>query len=555
MTISQKIPRSELPEWCYLQGKAKAMSHVHLRDLANDQERHDALTVKTGPFFLDISKQKLDVATLQGLIRLAESVNLPQAIQGLIGGEVVNNTEGRPALHSALRLPSTAKLMVNQQDVVPNVHESLAKIRQIVERIHSRQWRGFSGRAITDVVNIGVGGSDLGPFMACQALSEFVPPEASQLHVHFVSSIDGTQLSDLLGTLKPETTLFIVSSKSFTTIDTLSNAHTAMQWMLKSMADKELILAHHFIGVSAQPKKMNTWGIPENNQILFWEWVGGRFSLWSGIGLPIALKIGMANFEAMLAGAHFIDNEFSQKPLAQNLPVLLGLMGVWNATFLDIRAHSVLPYDGRLKFFPSYLSQLEMESNGKSVDKQGKPLDYSTCPVLWGEVGPNAQHAFYQLLHQGTQPVSCDFIAPIKRYTGTLYSPEAQKSLQTQHQLALANCFAQSRVLMLGDASTDSDENTPNFKRYRGNQPSTTLLLDELTPYTLGGLVALYEHKVFVMSVIWDINPFDQWGVELGKKIADTMTQALSTDQQKNFDASTNALLAIINQTTQEANK
>ncbi len=539
-------PRSELPEWCFLQGKAKAMQQTHLRDLAHDQTRNRALTFTAGTMLLDISKQKIDLSVFHGLIRLAEAVKLPQAIQDVVGGAVVNNTEHRPALHSALRLPHQASLMLNGQDIVPAVHESLTRMRSIVSRVHSRQWRGFSGRAITDVVNIGVGGSDLGPFMACQALNEFVPEEAARLQVHFVSSIDGTQLSDLLGTLRPETTLFIISSKSFTTIDTLSNAHTALQWMLKAVNDQALIVAHHFIGISTQPIKMSAWGIPENNQILFWEWVGGRFSLWSGIGLPIALKVGMANFEAMLAGAHFMDTEFSQKPLDQNLPVLLGLVGVWNATFLDIRAHSVLPYDGRLKFFPSYLSQLEMESNGKSVDKQGVALDYATCPVLWGEVGSNAQHAFYQLLHQGTQAVSCDFIAPIKRYTGELYSAEAQKSLQSQHQLALANCLAQSRVLMLGDASTDSDANTPNFKRYRGNQPSTTLLLDELTPYTLGALVALYEHKVFVMSVIWDINPFDQWGVELGKKIADKMTLALAGQEEVAFDASTMNLLAVI---------
>ena len=549
--MSHLTPRSELPEWCFLQGKAKAMQHTHLRDLAHDAERNEALTLKTGSMLLDISKQKLDVSILQGLIRLAEAVDLPQAIQSLVSGELVNNTENRPALHSALRLPKAAQLILNGQDVVPAVHESLARMRRIVSSVHSRQWRGFSGRAITDVVNIGVGGSDLGPFMACQALNEFVPEEATRLQVHFVSSIDGTQLSDLLGTLRPETTLFIISSKSFTTIDTLSNAHTALQWMLKAVNDQALIVAHHFIGISTQPQKMSAWGIPPNNQILFWEWVGGRFSLWSGIGLPIALKVGMANFEAMLAGAHFMDNEFSQTPLAQNLPVLLGLVGVWNATFLDIRAHSILPYDGRLKTFPSYLSQLEMESNGKSVDKQGIALDYTTCPVLWGEVGSNAQHAFYQLLHQGTQAVSCDFIAPIKRYTGGVYSTKAQTSLQSQHQLALANCLAQSRVLMLGDASTDSDANTPNFKRYRGNQPSTTLLLDELSPYTLGALVALYEHKVFVMSVIWDINPFDQWGVELGKKIADKMSLALARQEKVAFDASTMHLLDIISKANQ----
>lgn len=548
--MSHFTPRSELTEWCYLQGKAKAMRHMHLRDLAHDQERNQALMFRTGSMLLDISKQKLDVPILKGLVKLAEAVGLPSAINALVNGEAVNNTEGRPALHSALRLPKDQTLMVDGINIVLDVHNSLEKMRSIVRRIHSNQWRGFSGRAITDVVNIGVGGSDLGPFMACQALNEFVPEEASRLHIHFASSIDGTQVADLLGTLRPETTLFIISSKSFTTIDTLSNAHTALQWMLKAVGDKDLVIAHHFIGVSTKPDRMSAWGIPEANQILFWEWVGGRFSLWSGIGLPVALKVGMANFEQMLAGAHFIDKEFSEKPIAQNLPALLGLVGVWNATFLDIRAHSVLPYDGRLKFFPSYLSQLEMESNGKSVDKQGVPVEHSTCPVLWGEVGPNAQHAFYQLLHQGTQPVSCDFIAPIRRYKGLSHNSEAYKSLQTQHQLALANCLAQSRVLMLGDASTDSDANTPNFKRYRGNQPSTTILLDELTPYTLGALVALYEHKVFVMSVMWDINPFDQWGVELGKKIADKMMLALTHHQIDGLDASTVSLLREIAQRT-----
>jgi glucose-6-phosphate isomerase len=541
--VMSKIPRVEMGEWCYLQGKAKAMQHTHFRDIAYNQERQQALTFRAGPMLLDISKQKLDSSILQGLVKLAEAVALPQAIQSLINGEAVNNTECRSALHSALRLPIEATLVVNEQDVVPVVHNSLARMRNIVQRVHSKQWRGFSGRAITHVVNIGVGGSDLGPFMACQALTEFVPAEAARLQVHFVSSIDGTQLANLLGALRPETTLFIISSKSFTTIDTLSNANTALQWMLKTMADKELVVAHHFIGISTQPQRMLAWGIPDANQILFWEWVGGRFSLWSGIGLPIALKVGMANFEAMLAGAHFMDSHFSEQPLASNLPVLLGLVGVWNATFLDIRTHSILPYDGRLKFFPSYLSQLEMESNGKSVDKQGIAVSYSTCPVLWGEVGPNAQHAFYQLLHQGTQSVSSDFIAPIKRYAG---SSEAHKSLQSQHQLSLANCLAQSRVLMLGDACTDSDADTPSFKRYRGNQPSTTLLIDELTPYTLGALVALYEHKVYVMSVIWDINPFDQWGVELGKVIADKMTEALAGHPKNDLDAPTQHLLHAI---------
>ncbi|HEX5361549.1 MAG TPA: glucose-6-phosphate isomerase [Fluviicoccus sp.] len=538
--------RTDLPEWKHLVASAERLTAGHLNHFSDDLVRASALKFREGPVFIDFSKQRLDKAALDALVALAKKSGLPDRIRALLEGCIVNNTENRPALHTALRMPADARLMVDGGDVVADVHESLSRVASVVQRVHSRQWRGFSGRAISDVVNIGVGGSDLGPFMACQALGDYAPALAGGLQVHFVSSIDGTQLADLLHTLRPETTLFIISSKSFTTIDTMANANTALQWMLKSMADRDMVISHHFIGVSTRPDRMADWGIPECNQIRFWEWVGGRFSLWSAIGLPIALKIGMENFTAMLAGAHFMDTHFSHAPLESNLPVLLGLVGVWNATFLDIRAHAVLPYDGRLKFFPSYLTQLEMESNGKSVDSLGKPVDYSTCPVLWGEVGPNAQHAFYQLLHQGTQAVSSDFIAPVRRYTLTHHVGEAHKALQQQHQLALANCLAQTRVLMLGDSSTDVNPDTPGFKRYRGNQPSTTILLDELNPYTLGALIALYEHKVFVMSVIWDINPFDQWGVELGKKIADSMVDALLGGPAEALDASTRQLLAEI---------
>jgi glucose-6-phosphate isomerase len=534
--------RNELPEWCYLEGRAKAMRQHHLREYAQDAKRAAALSFRAGPIYLDISKQKLDDATFQGLIRLAQATKLTEAIHDMMNGMLVNNTEHRPALHTALRLPATQQLKLDGENIVPLVHQSIKKMRQIVGRIHAKQWRGISGRPITDVVNIGVGGSDLGPFMAANALAEFAPVLNHKLRVHFVSSIDGSQLSSLLPRLHPETTLFIVSSKSFTTLDTLSNAQTALQWMMQRGCEREQVLAHHFIGISARPALMTEWGIPLTNQIEFWDWVGGRFSMWSAIGLPIALKIGMRNFESMLAGAHFMDQHFKDAPLHENLPALLGLVGVWNASFMHVRAHSVLPYDGRLKFLPSYLSQLEMESNGKSVDKAGNAIDYDTCPVLWGEIGPNAQHAFYQLLHQGTQAVSCDFIAPIRRYQD-VDSTDEGRSLQLQHQLGLANCLAQSRVLMLGDAVVDVDENTPSFKRYKGNQPSSTILLDELNPFALGALLALYEHKVFVMSVIWDINPFDQWGVELGKKIADSMTTALDGQITDDLDQSTQQLL------------
>ncbi|RZU46851.1 glucose-6-phosphate isomerase [Fluviicoccus keumensis] len=548
--MSTATSRSDLPEWKRLEEIARRLTVEPLGRIAADPERARRMLFRAGPLCLDFSKQRLDAEALKSLLLLAEKAGLPGKIRDMLSGGVVNPTEGRPALHTALRLPLGAELRVDGAPVVDEVHESLSRVASVVERIHSRQWRGFSGRAIQDVVNIGVGGSDLGPFMASQALGEFAPSEAEGLRIHFVSSIDGTQLADLLHTLRPETTLFIISSKSFTTIDTMANANTALQWMLNAAPDADMVIPLHFIGVSTRPDRMTAWGIPDCNQIRFWDWVGGRFSLWSAIGLPIALKIGMTHFRSMLAGAHFVDNHFRQQPLESNLPVLLGLVGVWNATFLDIRAHAVLPYDGRLKYFPSYLAQLEMESNGKSVDTGGQPIDYHTCPVLWGEVGSNAQHAFYQLLHQGTQMVSSDFIAPVRRYGLTHHDGEAHKGLQQQHQLALANCLAQTRVLMLGNSTADIRPDTPGFKRYRGNQPSTTILLDELNPHTFGMLIALYEHKVFVMSVLWDINPFDQWGVELGKKIAMDMVEALQGRPAADTDASTQQLLAEISRIT-----
>lgn len=548
---------SQLPQWQKLQQLAQhPWSLTQL--FADQSDRARKFSVTAEGIYFDYSKQCLDQNVKEALIELANACNLKQKIARLYQGEKVNSSEDRAALHTALRLPKTAQLSHQGVDVVAEVHDSLEKAAVMVDRIRNGIWRGYSGKAITDVVNIGVGGSDLGPVMTNTALDEWAD---STIKVHFVSNMDGTQLGSLLEHLNPETTLFIISSKSFGTVDTLSNAQTARAWLFSTGASQATLLRRHFIGISANPERVSAWGIPEEHQLKLWDWVGGRFSMWSAIGLAVAIRIGTKQFNEMLQGAYAMDQHFAQADFEQNLPVLLGLIGVWNSTFLEINAHTVLPYDGRLKYFPSYLTQLEMESNGKSVTHDGHPVSYATCPILWGEIGSNAQHAFYQLLHQGTQKVSCDFIACVN-----YYQESEAGELKHQHALSLANCLAQSRVLAFGNdalapkpdqATSDLDK----FKRYRGNQPSTTILLDELTPRSFGALIALYEHKVFVMASIWDINPFDQWGVEMGKQVANEVfahihlqkspsTQIEDTDTD--FDSSTEALLQHINKKIEE---
>lgn len=518
---------------------------------AQDEARAQRFSCQAGALYMDYSKQCINDTVVENLLKLADSCDLQARIKDLLQGAMVNTSEQRAALHTALRLPNTATLQVNEQDVVTDVHHSLAQVERLSTRIRNGVWRGFSGKAITDVVNIGVGGSDLGPLMAATALDEWADTE---IVVHFVSNMDGSQLDNLLKRLNAETTLFIISSKSFGTVDTLSNAKTALSWLLATATlragTQDSVLRRHFIGISANSAKMSAWGIHSEHQLQLWDWVGGRFSLWSAIGLAIAIRIGMAQFRELLAGAHSMDVHFASAEGKENLPILLGLLAVWNSTFLQIHAHTVLPYDGRLSYLPSYLTQLEMESNGKSVTHNGEHIDYNTCPILWGEIGSDAQHAFYQLLHQGTQHVSCDFIACVRHYSDADVVDSQNASLQQQHELSLANCLAQSRVLAFGNgaitdpvAACDADK----FKRYRGNQPSTTLLIDELTPHSLGALIALYEHKVYVMASIWDINPFDQWGVEMGKQMAESVYQALQQDSSP-FDTSTNQLLTHIRQ-------
>lgn len=537
----------KLPIWKQLESQAEYLLTQNINQLFTESsERFKQLNFVYDGLLLDLSKQRLTPEVLANLIKLAESCNLKQKIDDLYSGKPVNDSENRAALHTALRSPATERLIVNKNNVIKDVHSALNKMEKIVNQIHSGQWRGVTGHPINTIVNIGVGGSDLGPMMSCRALAGFQSGAAQAINIHFVSSMDGSQLSTLLNNLDPARTLFVISSKSFSTVDTLANASTARKWLKRSITgvSKKSLIACHFIAISANPKKTNKWGIPDNNRLDFQEWVGGRYSMWSCIGFSIAIKIGMDNFHQMLAGAHQMDLHFKQAPFKQNLAVLLAMTSIWNINFLNIKAHAILPYDGRLKHLPAYLEQLEMESNGKSVNFGGQPVDYHTCPVIWGEVGTNAQHAFYQLLHQGTQSVMCDFIAASNRYKPN------DPDLFHQQQLNLANCLAQSRILALGDSVIENADSAPAHKRYHGNQPCTTLLIDELTPFSFGQLIALYEHKVFAQSVIWDINPFDQWGVELGKQMATLLldTLASNTDEQ-HFDASTRGLLQRISNT------
>ncbi len=507
--------------------------------------------VKLEGISLDFSKQLITPEIQQGLMKLCVEASLKTKISQLFSASPINTTENRSVAHWLLRGHSGSDPVTREW--YTEVKQSLDKMAVLVDKIHSGHWRGFSGKAIKDVVNLGVGGSELGPLSVIHTLSDTKLTVTNPVNVHFASSIDGSQLSILLEELNPETTLFLLSSKSFTTIDTFSNAETAKKWLTQFCSDEVVVINQHFIGISSKPGKMTAWGLAENNQLLFWDWVGGRYSLWSAIGLPIALKIGMQGFNDLLAGAHAVDEHFLAADFEKNLPVLLAMTGIWNINFLNIRQHAVLPYDGRFKYFPQYLQQLEMESNGKSVTGLGETVNYSTCPVIWGEVGPNAQHAFYQLLHQGTQKVSSDFIAVINRYDH-LEKSESNFNLKYQQLLCLSNCLAQSRVLLFGDdviARDDNQEETPIYKRYPGGQPSTTILIDKLTPYSLGQLLALYEHKVFVQSIIWDINPFDQWGVELGKVMANETFAWLNNDEKKNragIDQSTRMLIAEIQQ-------
>ena len=509
--------------WDALTRNAEAERGSHLRDLfAADAQRFTRLSVTWSDWLLDYSKQRVTVDTMGLLQGLWHAADVPGWILRMRDGEPINHSEGRAALHIALRHPVTGGPIRHKgRDVMPAVHHELGRMQAFAAQIHGRHWRGATGEPITDVVNIGIGGSDLGPRMATQALAAFRHPD---IRVHYVANLDGADLATSLATLQPRTTLFIIASKTFTTQETMQNASSARHWLVQSLG--EAAVARHFVAVSTNLAEVARFGIDPDNAFAFWDWVGGRYSLWSAIGLPLVLAVGFDNFSRMLAGAHAMDQHFFSAPPADNLPGLLALLEIWNCNFLGAETRALLPYSQSLGLLPRYLQQLEMESNGKQADRQGSPLECTTAPVLWGEAGTNGQHAFYQLIHQGGRLIPCEFIA----------CRQADFRLPGHHEKLLANCFAQSEALMRGKRLAEITEEltaggmAPDqvamlapYRSFPGNQPSTTLLLPRLDPFNLGALLALYEHKVFVQSIIWDINPFDQWGVEYGKQLANRL--------------------------------
>jgi glucose-6-phosphate isomerase len=519
-------PLRSRPEWKALEAHHDRLRGVHLRDLfAKDPARGERLTAEAAGLHLDYSKNRLTDETLGLLLALAEATGVRARIEAMFAGEKINVTEERPALHVALRAPRTESIVVNGEDVVPLVHGVLDRMADFATRVRSGAWTGFTGRRIRNVVNIGIGGSDLGPAMAYEALRHY---SQRDLTCRFVSNVDGADFLEATRDLEPAETLFVVASKTFTTLETLTNARTARAWLLRALGDERAV-ARHFVAVSTNVAEVRKFGIDSENMFPFWDWVGGRYSMWSAIGLSVMIAIGPDGFRAMLAGAHELDRHFRTAPLARNLPVLLALIGLWYDDFFGAETYAVLPYSQYLARLPAYLQQLDMESNGKSVDLDGRAVDYQTGPIVWGAPGTNGQHAFYQLLHQGTRLVPADFIGFC----------QPLEDVGDHHPLLAANFFAQTEALAFGQPAPDP------ARRFDGNRPTNTILADRLTPAMLGALVALYEHKVFVQGAIWRINSFDQWGVELGKVLAMRIVPELTSSEEPRLahDSSTNALL------------
>jgi glucose-6-phosphate isomerase len=537
--------RTDMPAWQNLQAHAVDVEIRHLRQLfADDPDRFEHLSTTALDFLYDYTRQRLTRNTIELLLALARDCGLDDRIAALFAGEAVNNTEHRAAMHMALRNRSSRPMFADGQDVMPEVRRELAKMHDFVAGVHEGRVTGSKGARFTDVVNIGIGGSDLGIVMATEALGRY---RNRGIRLHCVSNIDGVELSEVMQDVDPATTLFVICSKTFTTLETLSNASSARDWIVSELG--EAAVARHFVAVSTNHVAMDRFGVAPGSRFAMWDWVGGRYSLWSAVGLSIALALGWAPFELLLQGGHDMDEHFRSTPLEQNLPVLMGLIGVWNGNFLGLDSLAVLPYDRRLHRFPAYLQQLEMESNGKSVTRDGRSVTHATGAVVWGEPGNNAQHSFFQLLHQGTARVAMDFIAPVK----------GSSRFQRQHDLGLANCFAQAEAFAFGQTdlqvredlaargvAADEIARLEPHKVHVGNRPSSLVLFPRLGPRTLGRLIAWYEHKVFVQSVIWDVNPFDQWGVELGKKLAGSMAPAVEQASWPEGPRHVQALLATV---------
>ena len=540
----KNINPTQTAAWQALQKHFDEMKDVTIADLfAKDGDRFSKFSATFGDQMLvDYSKNRITEETLAKLQDLAKECDLAGAIKSMFSGEKINRTENRAVLHVALRNRSNTPILVDGKDVMPEVNAVLEKMKTFSEAIISGEWKGYTGKAITDVVNIGIGGSDLGPYMVTEALR----PYKNHLNMHFVSNVDGTHIAEVLKKVNPETTLFLVASKTFTTQETMTNAHSARDWFLKAAGDEKHV-AKHFAALSTNAKAVGEFGIDTANMFEFWDWVGGRYSLWSAIGLSIVLSIGFDNFVELLSGAHAMDKHFSTTPAEKNLPVLLALIGIWYNNFFGAETEAILPYDQYMHRFAAYFQQGNMESNGKYVDRNGNVVDYQTGPIIWGEPGTNGQHAFYQLIHQGTKMVPCDFIAP-----AITHNP-----LSDHHQKLLSNFFAQTEALAFGksrevveqeyrDQGKDPAtlDNVVPFKVFEGNRPTNSILLREITPFSLGALIALYEHKIFTQGVILNIFTFDQWGVELGKQLANRILPELKDDKEiSSHDSSTNGLI------------
>lgn len=536
-----KINFTQTQAYEYLIDHLVDMADIHMKELfEKDPQRFNKFSIQFNDIFVDYSKNRIDEKTIALLLELAKECKLDEAIKAMFDGDVINETENRAVLHTALRNRSNTPVLVDGKDVMPDVNEVLGKMKTFSEAIISGSWKGYTGKAITDVVNIGIGGSDLGPVMVTEALKAY----KNHLNLHFVSNVDGTHIVETLKKVDPETTLFLVASKTFTTQETMSNAHSARNWFLASGA-ADADVAKHFAALSTNADGVGKFGIDTKNMFGFWDWVGGRYSLWSAIGLPIALSIGYDNFEELLTGAHEMDNHFKTAEFDQNIPVVLALLGIWYNNFFESETQAILPYDQYMHRFAAYFQQGDMESNGKYVDRSGQGVNYQTGPVIWGEPGTNGQHAFYQLIHQGTKLIPCDFIAPAKSHN----------PLGEHHNMLLSNFFAQTEALMNGKTeeeviaelkgkSQEEIDTIAPFKVFEGNRPTNSILVKKITPKVLGSLLAMYEHKIFTQGVIWNIFSFDQWGVELGKQLAGKILPELKDDTEINsHDASTNGLI------------